>query len=68
MWSRSPRGTCIASPIVSEGEEDIGRLFAISRLLFENDMLWGTTLSMQSVDLDVLAAGMEWNQVGSLFS
>jgi putative methyltransferase len=31
-------------------------VFAISRLLFENDMLWGTTLSMQSVDLDVLAA------------
>ncbi|BBO69086.1 hypothetical protein DSCA_30160 [Desulfosarcina alkanivorans] len=31
-------------------------VFAISRLLFENDMLWGTTLSMQSVDVDVLAA------------
>ncbi|MFO7715537.1 B12-binding domain-containing radical SAM protein [Desulfosarcina sp.] len=31
-------------------------VFAISRLLFENDMLWGTTLSMQSVDLDVLEA------------
>lgn len=31
-------------------------VFAISRLLVENDMLWGTTLSMQSVDLDVLAA------------
>jgi putative methyltransferase len=31
-------------------------VFAISRLLFDNDMLWGTTLSMQSVDLDVLAA------------
>lgn len=31
-------------------------VFAISRLLFENDMLWGTTLSMQSVDLEVLDA------------
>ena len=31
-------------------------VFAISRLLFENDMLWGTTLSMQSVDVDVLEA------------
>ena len=31
-------------------------VFAISRLLVENDMLWGTTLSMQSVDADVLAA------------
>ena len=31
-------------------------VFAISRLLFENDMLWGTTLSMQSVDVDVLDA------------
>ena len=31
-------------------------MFAISRLLFENDMLWGTTLSMQSVDVDVLEA------------
>lgn len=31
-------------------------VFAISRLLFENDMLWGTTLSMQSVDLNVLEA------------
>ncbi len=31
-------------------------VFAISRLLVDNDMLWGTTLSMQSVDADVLAA------------
>ncbi|MGA6924914.1 MAG: cobalamin-dependent protein, partial [Desulfosarcina sp.] len=31
-------------------------VFAISRLLFENDMLWGTTLSMQSVDAEVLEA------------
>ena len=31
-------------------------VFAISRLLVENDMLWGTTLSMQSVDMDVLEA------------
>jgi len=31
-------------------------VFAISRLLVESDMLWGTTLSMQSVDTDVLAA------------
>lgn len=31
-------------------------VFAISRLLFDNDMLWGTTLSMQSVDMDVLEA------------
>lgn len=31
-------------------------VFAISRLLFENDMLWGTTLSMQSVDEAVLEA------------
>jgi putative methyltransferase len=31
-------------------------VFAISRLLFDNDMLWGTTLSMQSVDVDVLEA------------
>lgn len=31
-------------------------VFAMSRLLFENDMLWGTTLSMQSVDTEVLAA------------
>lgn len=31
-------------------------VFAISRVLFENDMLWGTTLSMQSVDVDVLEA------------
>jgi putative methyltransferase len=28
----------------------------ISRLLFENNMLWGTTLSMQSVDMNVLEA------------
>ena len=31
-------------------------VFAISRLLYENDMLWGTTLSMQSVDERVLNA------------
>ncbi|BBO76411.1 hypothetical protein DSCW_38280 [Desulfosarcina widdelii] len=31
-------------------------VFAISRLLFDNDMLWGTTLSMQSVDVEVLEA------------
>ena len=31
-------------------------VFEISRLLFENQMLWGTTLSMQSVDLNVLKA------------
>ena len=31
-------------------------VFAISRLLVENDMLWGTTLSMQSVDESVLDA------------
>ncbi len=31
-------------------------VFEISRLLFENDMLWGTTLSMQSVDITVLEA------------
>jgi putative methyltransferase len=31
-------------------------VFTISRLLFENGMLWGTTLSMQSVDMDVLEA------------
>jgi len=32
------------------------RVFEISRLLHENDMLWGTTLSMQSVDMRVLEA------------
>jgi putative methyltransferase len=32
------------------------RVFEISRLLHENGMLWGTTLSMQSVDLNVLQA------------
>ncbi|MCF8104488.1 MAG: radical SAM protein [Desulfohalobiaceae bacterium] len=31
-------------------------VFEISRMLHENAMLWGTTLSMQSVDLDVLQA------------
>lgn len=31
-------------------------VFEISRLLFENNMLWGTTLSMQSVDMRVLDA------------
>jgi putative methyltransferase len=31
-------------------------VFSISRLLYENDMLWGTTLSMQSVDAGVLSA------------
>lgn len=31
-------------------------VFEISRLLFENNMLWGTTLSMQSVDMSVLEA------------
>jgi putative methyltransferase len=31
-------------------------VFKISKLLNENDMLWGTTLSMQSVDMDVLDA------------
>jgi putative methyltransferase len=31
-------------------------VFEISRRLVENDMLWGTTLSMQSVDTDVLDA------------
>ena len=31
-------------------------VFKISKLLNENDMLWGTTLSMQSVDMDVLEA------------
>lgn len=31
-------------------------VFEISRLLYENNMLWGTTLSMQSVDLTVLEA------------
>lgn len=31
-------------------------VFEISKLLFENNMLWGTTLSMQSVDVDVLEA------------
>ena len=31
-------------------------VFKISKLLNDNDMLWGTTLSMQSVDMDVLAA------------
>jgi len=31
-------------------------VFEISRLLFEHDMLWGTTLSMQSVDMTVLEA------------
>lgn len=32
------------------------RVFAISKLLFEHDMLMGTTLSMQSTDMAVLAA------------
>ena len=31
-------------------------VYAISRLLFDSDMLWGTTLSMQSVDVEVLEA------------
>lgn len=31
-------------------------VLAISRLLYENNMLWGTTLSMQSVDITVLEA------------
>ena len=31
-------------------------VFEISKLLHENDMLWGTTLSMQSVDMNVLEA------------
>ena len=31
-------------------------VFKISKLLNDNDMLWGTTLSMQSVDMNVLAA------------
>jgi putative methyltransferase len=31
-------------------------VFKISQLLNENDMLWGTTLSMQSVDMNVLRA------------
>lgn len=31
-------------------------VFEISRLLHENNMLWGTTLSMQSADMDVLQA------------
>ena len=31
-------------------------VFEISRLMFEHNMLWGTTLSMQSVDMTVLEA------------
>ena len=31
-------------------------VFEISKLLHDNDMLWGTTLSMQSVDMNVLEA------------
>jgi len=31
-------------------------VFEISKLLHDNDMLWGTTLSMQSVDMNVLKA------------
>jgi putative methyltransferase len=31
-------------------------VFQISKLLFDNHMLWGTTLSMQSVDMTVLEA------------
>ena len=39
-------------------------VFDISRLLHANDMLWGTTLSMQSVDEDVLAA-VNRRQIGT---
>jgi len=31
-------------------------VFKISKLLHDNDMLWGTTLSMQSLDMNVLEA------------
>jgi len=39
-------------------------VFEISRLLHANDMLWGTTLSMQSVDDNVLAA-INRRQIGT---
>jgi putative methyltransferase len=39
-------------------------VFDISRLLHANDMLWGTTLSMQSVDENVLAA-VNRRQIGT---
>jgi len=39
-------------------------VFEISRMLHAEDMLWGTTLSMQSVDDDVLAA-VNRRQIGT---
>lgn len=38
-------------------------VFEISRLLHENEMLWGTTLSMQSVTMEVLKA-VDRGQIG----
>jgi putative methyltransferase len=41
-------------------------VFSVSKLLFDNDMLWGTTLSMQSVDADVLdAVSRPHNDIGA---